>query len=164
MHHSFHDHVPLCFLPACVFHPLSAALWNQLCVYSTWFTCSKRASCQQPHCHFKSAQSDSLHRQEDHMSTSWYGCVYVFTCMLCACDAICSISFKLCLTSCAYWFYLRSSPGLPAAELSLDIGSVRPKPGWEMETSTRCLSVKDMFLFYQTCFIRKPNQLTRSGV
>lgn len=112
----------------CASHPsLQLCETSCVCVYSTWLTCSRRAGCQQQSHHFTSTLSDPHHCQEDCMSASKYtdtGCtaksllvevrVYGFVSMVCACGAICSISLKLYLTSCACWLYLCPSPGLPA--------------------------------------------------
>lgn len=151
----------------CASHPsLQLCETSCVCVYSTWLTCSRRAGCQQQPHHFTSTLSDPHHCQEDCMSASKYtdtGCtarsllvevrVYGLVCMVCACGAICSISLKLYLTSCACWLYLCPSPGLPApgewaasraGEQSHNISSVRPTKGWETETSSRCLSVRQV--------------------
>lgn len=105
MHVNFHHFVlmvpPMFFPHMQVFHSPCAALENQQCVYSTWFTCSRRTGCQ----------------QWQHQSSL----ICQSALMLCGCHVVCSISLKNCLTSCAWWLYLCSCPEIPAAEQSLSI-------------------------------------------
>ena len=75
MHQTFFSHSSLLLylvcVCVCVCHPsLQLRETSCVCVYSTWFTCSRRAGCQQQLRHFTSALSGPHHGQEDHTSTS----------------------------------------------------------------------------------------------
>lgn len=117
-------HASLSFVCVCLSRPsLQLCETSCVCVYSTWFTCSRRAGCQlQPH-HFTSSQSDLYHCQKDGMSTpnmqmlhSWVtfscgSCVWV--CVHCVAHVGPFVP-SLYPTSCVCWLYLCPSPGLPA--------------------------------------------------
>ena len=140
-------HVPVCFFSyMCVSSPLCSSVRPAVCLlYLVYLLQESRLPGAGPSLQIRSVGTPSSPGGPHVFLMIW----------LCACCVICSISFMLCLTSCAYWFYLCSSPGLPAAEQSLNISSLRFKTGWEAETSTRCLSVRDMFFVLPTIHHQK---------